>query len=197
MEGLRQDLRHAVRSLTKAKGFTAATVLTLALGIGANTAIFSVVSGVLLRPLPLAHPERLVQLYATSSFSPQGEAVGRADLETFRSESTSFDALAGYEVSARYLRGPAGAERVMTVAAEPDFFSMLGVAPIAGRTFQPGDPRREPRTRRAPRAVVRRRRGEDDPPAALHLVWRGRPRARAGVRERHQPVAGARDASHA
>src|SRR5438067_11083872 len=140
MEGLRQDLRHAVRSLTKAKGFTAATVLTLALGIGANTAIFSVVSGVLLRPLPLAHPERLVQLYATSSFSPQGEAVGRADLEAFRSESTSFDALAGYEVSARYLRGPAGAERVMTVAAEPDFFSMLGVAPIAGRTFQPGDP---------------------------------------------------------
>jgi predicted permease len=139
MEDFLRDARYAVRSLARHKSFAATTVLTLALGIGANTAIFSVVSGVVLRPLPLPQPDRLVQLYETTPLSPQGGAVGWANLDAFRSQSTSFDALAGYQVSARYLRGPAGPERVMTVTAERDFFPMLGVAPLAGRTFRPDD----------------------------------------------------------
>src|SRR5437762_6362688 len=99
-EHLRQDVRYAARGLAKNKAFAAAIVLTLALGIGANTAIFSIVSGVVLRPLPLAQPERLVRVFQTSSFSPQGEAVNWADVDTVRDQSTSFDALAGYTVSA-------------------------------------------------------------------------------------------------
>ncbi|MBI3682581.1 MAG: ABC transporter permease [Acidobacteria bacterium] len=135
-EDLVQDLRFAVRSLAKHKAFAATAVSTLALGIGANTAIFTVVRGVVLRPLPFAEPDRLVQVYGTPAI--RGEAVEH--LEEYRGQSESFDALAGYEVSARYLHGSAGAERVRTVAAERGFFSMLGVPPLAGRTFRSGDP---------------------------------------------------------
>src|SRR5438034_7431931 len=99
-----QDLRYAIRSLAKHKGFSLTALSTLALGIGATTAIFSVVSGVVLRPLPFAQPDRLVQLYGTPAL--RGEAVDH--LDEFRGQSRSFDALAGYAVSARYLRGPSG-----------------------------------------------------------------------------------------
>lgn len=138
LDDLVQDTRYAVRSLAKHKGFAATALSTLALGIGATTAIFTVVSGVILRPLPFPHPDRLVQLYGTSPLSPRGDAV--ANLETLRLESTSFEALVGYEVSARYLRDTGAAERVMTVQTERDFFSMLGVPPIRGRTFRADDP---------------------------------------------------------
>lgn len=133
-----QDLRYAVRSLVRHRGFAATALAALALGIGANTAIFSVVSGVLLRPLPFAAPDRLVQLYGTPP--ERGEAIAWADVEEFRAQSTSFEALAGYGVAARYLHGAGGAERVMTVEAEHGFFSVLGVEAIAGRVFRPGDP---------------------------------------------------------
>lgn len=138
LDDLVQDLRYAVRSLARHKGFAATAIATLALGIGANAAIFSVVSGVILRPLPFAQPDRLVQLYSTPA--TRGEATGWPDLDAYRDQSASFDALVGYAVSARYLHSPAGSERVMTVLAERGFFSMLGVEPMAGRTFRPGDP---------------------------------------------------------
>jgi len=134
------DFRYAVRVLLRQKIFAATAILTLALGIGANTALFSVVSGVILRPLPLADPERLVQLAETTALSPRGEAVTWSNLDAYRRESTSFEQLVGYDVSARYLRGGADPERVMVVRAERGFFAMLGVAPIAGRTFRDDDP---------------------------------------------------------
>src|SRR5262245_33553573 len=127
-----QDLRYAVRNLAKQRGFAAAALSTLALGIGATTAIFSVVSAVMLRPLPFVQPEQLVQLYGTPG--SRGEAVDH--LSEFRSASRSFEAVVGYGVSARYVRGQAGSDRVMTVSAERGLFSMLGVQPIVGRTFQ-------------------------------------------------------------
>lgn len=138
LEDLVQDLRYVLRSLAKNKGFVATSIVSLALGIGANTAIFSVVSGLVLRPLPFAEPDRLVQLYGTSPLTPLGGAV--QNLVTFRNESTSFDAIAACEVSARYLRGDGGPERVMIVRAESGFFSLLGVPPLTGRTFGAGDP---------------------------------------------------------
>ena len=140
LEDLAQDLRYGIRSLARQKAFTATAVTTLALGIGATTAIFSVVSGVVLRPLPFPRPDRLVQVYTTSALSPQGGGVGAVDRGEFRNQSTSFEALASYGVSARYLQGSDEFQRVMTVGAERPFFSVLGVEPLAGRTFRPDDP---------------------------------------------------------
>jgi putative ABC transport system permease protein len=138
LDDLAQDLRYAGRTLIAHKAFTATAVTTLALGIGATTAIFSVVSALVLRPLPFPDPDRLVQMHGSSALTPRGDAVG--DLETYRQESTSFEALVGYAVSARYLRDSLGAERVMAVQAEGDFFTMLGVPASKGRTFRTDDP---------------------------------------------------------
>ena len=134
-----QDVRFAVRGLVTHRAFTATTITTLALGIGANAAIFSVVNAVIFRPLPFAEPKRLVQMHGSSPLRSQGDAV--SNLEEFRSQSKSFDALVGYEVSARYMRSPAGAERLMAIQVEPDFFPMLGIPPLLGRTFGPDDSR--------------------------------------------------------
>ncbi len=139
-EDLARDLRYAVRSLLKQKAFAATAIVTLALGIGANTAIFSVVNGVVLRPLPFAHPDRLIQLYETTPLTPQGGAVTWANLDAFRQQSAAIESLVGYAATARYLRAGDGFERVMTVRAEREFFSMLGVPPLAGRTFHADDP---------------------------------------------------------
>ncbi|HEX7798163.1 MAG TPA: ABC transporter permease [Vicinamibacterales bacterium] len=131
-----RDARFGVRTLVADKPFALAAIATLALGIGATTAIFSLVHGVVFKSLPFAEPERLVQMYGTPSI--RGEAVG--GLATIRSQSQSFDALVGYNVSARYLRSADGPARAMIVSAERDFFSMLGVQPLEGRGFRHDDP---------------------------------------------------------
>lgn len=135
---IRGNVRYAMRSLRGAPGFTLPAVLTLALGVGATTAIFSVLSGLVLRPLPFVHPDRLVQLYGTTALYPERDAV--ANLPGYRAQSTSFDALVGYWVTARYLLRPDGAGRVRVVTAERGFFPMLGVKPLLGRTFGADDP---------------------------------------------------------
>src|SRR5262245_48156722 len=131
-----QALKYVIRSLAKQKTFAATSLSTLALGVGAATAIFSVVSGVVLRPLPFAQPDRLVQLYGTPA--SRGEAVDR--LSDFRDQSESFEMLVGYSISARYLRAELEPERVMAVSAERNLFAMLGSKPLAGRTFRADDP---------------------------------------------------------
>jgi putative ABC transport system permease protein len=136
IEDAARDVRYGARSLVRNQSFAAAGIATLALGIGATAAIFSLVNGVVFKPLPFAQPERLVQMYGTPAV--RGEAVG--GLDRLRSQSTSFDALVGYNISARYLQSADGPERVMAVSAEREFFSMLGVAPLAGRGFRPDDP---------------------------------------------------------
>lgn len=138
LDQARQDLRFTFRTLTRHPGFTLMAVCTLALGIGANTAVFSVVNGVMLRPLPFAQADRLVQLYGTSPLSPAGGAM--RDVRTYAEQSRSFEAMAAYEVSARYLSGGDMPERTMTVQAQPSFFPVLNAAPLSGRTFGPDDP---------------------------------------------------------
>lgn len=136
LEDAARDARFGLRTLVADKTFASAAIATLALGVGATTAIFSLVHAVVFKSLPFAEPERLVQMYATPSL--RGEAVG--GLATIRSQSQSFDALAGYNISARYLRSAEGPERAMIVSAERDFFSMLSVQPLEGRGFRRDDP---------------------------------------------------------
>ena len=139
LEQAAQDIRFAIRTLVANPGFALAAVGTLALGIGANTTVFSVVSAAIVRPLPFAEPEGLVQIEpGRSPLEPHGgPALEPAEL---RRRSQSLEAVAGSEVTARYRTRPDGLEQVMAVRAERDFFSILGVPPLQGRTFGPDDP---------------------------------------------------------
>jgi predicted permease len=137
LDDLGQDLRYAVRSLGGNTAFSATAVITLALGIGATTAIFSVVSALVFRPLPFADPDRLVQIHGSTPVRPVGDAVN--DRELYQRGATSFDRIVGYEAGARYLRRDGSTERVMTVRADPGFFEMLGVPPLGGRTLDAND----------------------------------------------------------
>jgi predicted permease len=141
-----QDVRFGVRTLVKNPMFAATAILTLALATGATTAIFSVVNGVVLRPLPFADPGRLVELHGRNWREDRGGPpdlvngpVVATDLDAFAAESQLFDGFAGYSVGTRHVEGAGGLERLNVVVADPELFSVLGVPPIVGRTFQPGD----------------------------------------------------------
>ncbi|HVG19227.1 MAG TPA: ABC transporter permease, partial [Blastocatellia bacterium] len=136
MNTLFQDLRYAVRMLIKHPGFTAVAVLTLALGVGANTAIFSVVNGVLLRPLPFPQPERLVQCYWKW---PKGEGttLTATQYAFWKEQSQSFEAAAGYDATSFNLAGGAEPLRVRGMRVSEGFFRVLGVGPVMGRGFSP------------------------------------------------------------
>src|SRR5579859_4874782 len=133
------EIRFAVRALQKSPGFTAVAVLTLALGIGANTAIFSVVQGVLLRPLPFVHPENLVQVWNTYSLLPAFPQVelSPGDFQDFRRAASSFSEMAAYVNLPQgfNLTGQGDAERIEARYATSGFFPLLGVQPLAGRAF--------------------------------------------------------------
>jgi predicted permease len=136
-DDLRQDAAYASRALVKDRRFAASALVTLALGIGATTAIFSAVSSLVFRPLPFPEADRLVQIFGTSALS---DAEALNNYATIRDQATSFTASAGYEVTARYLRRADGADRVMAVQTERAFFTVLGARPLRGRTFGPDDP---------------------------------------------------------
>ena len=136
-DDLRHDAAYAARALVKDRRFAASALVTLTLGIGATTAIFSAVSSLVFRPLPFPDADRLVQIFGTSALSDH-EALN--NYGAIREQSTSLAASAGYEVTARYLRRADGAERVMAVQTEREFFAMLGAHPLRGRTFGPDDP---------------------------------------------------------
>src|SRR5688572_13061088 len=148
LEQLGQDVRFAARTLHRNPGFTATVVLTLLLATGATTSIFSIVNGVLLRPLPFADPDRLVQIYGRNWVSDVGLSapdpvegpVGTIELAQFAAQSTTFKGFAAYDLGTRHLDGPDGPERLTAISADRTFFSILGVAPVAGRTFHPDDP---------------------------------------------------------
>ncbi|HET8923135.1 MAG TPA: ABC transporter permease [Candidatus Acidoferrum sp.] len=143
METLWLDLRYALRALRKGPGFTAVAVLTLALGIGANTAIFSVVQNVLLRPLPYPQPESLVEIWNTyPPMLPQG-GLSPGDYADWRRENASFSSMGAYaQVSTGFnLTGEGDAQRVLVAYASSDVFSMLGVQMVAGRSFLPEEDR--------------------------------------------------------
>src|SRR4051812_3301647 len=128
------DLRFAFRQLWKNPGFAVVAVLTLALGIGANTAIFSVVNAVLLRPLPYPAPDRLVQLRSDWSGNPSAE-INSATFAEIKAQSQSLERIAAYAGGDMTLTGAGSAERVMAGAVTAEFFPLLGVQPSLGRNF--------------------------------------------------------------
>ena len=133
-----EDLRYAVRLLRKSPGFVATAVLTLALGIGANTALFSVVNGVLLNPLPYPHSEQLVAVYGKTPGFDQGPVVYLNFLDWQRNTQT-FSSMAIYRNQNYNVTGTAEAERLAGYMISADFFPTLGVQPILGRTFRSDD----------------------------------------------------------
>jgi len=134
METLIKDIRFGVRSLLKRRGFTSIAVLTLALGIGACTAIFSVVDGVLLRPLPYPEAERIVQL---REVNPAGRPIPFAEPNFLdvRARSQTLEAVAEYGGDLTTVTGGSEPVRALSVVVSGDFFHVLGTRPVLGRTF--------------------------------------------------------------
>lgn len=142
MEALLQDLRLALRQLAKSPGFTAVAVLTLALGIGANTAIFSAVDAVLLRPLPYPQSDRLVDLSATNT-EPVRFAISYPDLLDFRALTQDFTGVAAYSSQLYNLTGAGDPREIQAAYATANLFDVLGVHPVVGHGFsaqQENDP---------------------------------------------------------
>ncbi len=135
MRTLLQDIRYGIRMLLKKPGFTAVAVLTLALGIGACTAIFSVVNGVLLRPLPYAEPDRLVAMWSTSASERQEGFSSFPNYKDWRAQTRSFEEMAAYRDWDFTLNGMGEARRVTAMRVTAGFFPLLGVSPAAGRNF--------------------------------------------------------------
>ena len=134
METLWQDLRYGSRMLLKQPGFTLIAVLTLAFGIGANTAVFSIVNAVLLRPFPYHAPERLVMVqerYSEGSFSPS-----YPNFVDWRAQNTAFEAISAVRGNESFnFTGAGEPERLQGRLVSAEFFSLLGVKPLVGRDF--------------------------------------------------------------
>src|SRR3954469_6963238 len=134
------DLKYAFRSLSRARGFSIAVILTLALGIGANTAIFSVVRGVLLKPLPHRHGDRLVYL-RQSIDGPGGANIAFSvpEIREFRQGAKSLGGIAEFSPWFGTLRGENEALKIDVGLVTGNFFEVMGLSPILGRLTRPSD----------------------------------------------------------
>ena len=135
-----QDLRYGLRMLLKKPAFTAIAVLTLAIGVGANTAIFSIVNAVLLRPLPYREPQRLVKVvFSNPGLGLRGIAASIPEFDDLRNRSNVFEDVCGIGGGNVNLTGGSQPERLDFIAVHPNYFSMLGATPQLGRLFGPQD----------------------------------------------------------
>jgi len=139
-ETLTRDIRYAIRSLSRARGFAFAVVLTLGLGIGANTAIFSVVRGVMLKPLPHKNGDRLMYL-RQSALGPGRENVAFSvpEINDFRSASRTLGGIAEYSPLTFNMIGERDAVRIDAGLVTGNYFDVIGLSPVIGRAFGPGD----------------------------------------------------------
>jgi len=138
MTGLLQDLRYAVRQFAKVPGLTALVVITIALGVGANTALFSVVNGVLLNPLPYPQPEQLVAL-RESKANFQFGTIPYPNFRDWQKDNLTFSSMAVWRSYAFSLTGAGDAEQVTGEFVSSDFFTILGMKPLRGRNFASGE----------------------------------------------------------
>lgn len=144
LESLLQDARFGVRMLTKHKTFTAVAVITLALGIGANTAIFSVVNELLLRPLPYGDAERIVMLWEVTPEGRRQNTTSRANFRAWRSQNSSFEHMAAFTDQRFNLTDTGEPEELSVQMATPELFRILGVEPLLGRALLPDDEGKAP-----------------------------------------------------
>ncbi|SPE42777.1 conserved membrane hypothetical protein [Candidatus Sulfopaludibacter sp. SbA3] len=138
LETLLQDLRYGIRVLAKNRGFALVAILTLALGIGANTAIFSVVDAAILRPLPYRDPGRLVVLWGNvKRIRVERRGASYPDYRDWRDQNLSFQTMAAFDDNQFALTGIVPPERIAGECVSPAYFSLLGVRPVVGRFFLP------------------------------------------------------------
>src|ERR1044072_8330013 len=138
METLIKDLRFGIRSLAKRPGFTAIAILTLALGSGGSTAIFSVVDGVLLRSLPYPNADQIVQLREVTARGSQ-IAFAEPNFRDLQARSHSFQGIAQYSGQLTTITGASEPVRAVTFIVSADFFNILATRPVLGRTFAPDE----------------------------------------------------------
>ncbi len=173
MNGLLQDLRYALRQLRKNPGFTTVAILTLALGIGANTAIFTVVNGVLLKPLPYAEPDRLLMIWERQLTDGTLGTVAPANFFDWREQSRSFEKMAAIDPYPDFILNGSGDPQCLSgAAASSDFFSLIRHAHDSGSRLSCGGRPLRPQSSCNPRllvaAVVPAHRGMNvDPMVAL------------------------------
>jgi putative ABC transport system permease protein len=141
MDTLWQDLKYGLRSLVRSPGFTIVAVLTLALGIGANTAIFSVVNAVLLRPLPVENPSQLVRLFVTTSSGARYASISYPDYVDIREKNSVFTDVAAYSRISLSLTRGSQAEVIRGEIVSGNYFFLLGIHPVLGRGFLPEEDR--------------------------------------------------------
>ena len=138
MTQLLQDIRYAARTLARTPGFTLLCILTIALGVGANTAVFSMVNGVLLRRLPYAGNDRLIHIQQPSSTAPD-IGISTPEMIDLRAQVPELASISEYHSMPFQLYGRGEPQRVQTGVVSDNFFNMLGVRPLLGRTFSPGE----------------------------------------------------------
>jgi predicted permease len=181
MDGLTQDLRYAIRQLRKNPAFTAVAVLTLALGIGANTAIFSVVNAVLLNPLPFPNANRVVSLFESTPNFPQG-SISYPNFLDWQRDNRSFEAMAAFRSTDGSITGVGQPENVRAQRVSGNFFPILEVSPILGRNFTSEEDQRGA----SPTALIseglwKRKFGSDAKVIGKRITVAGQPRTIIGV----------------
>ena len=181
MTGLAQDIRYALRQLHKSPGFATVTVVTLALGIGANTAIFSVVNAVLLNPLPFRDANRIVSMFEETQNFPKG-SISYPNFLDWQRDNRSFEAMAAYRGTDGSITGVGQPENVRAQRVSANFFPILGVNPILGRNFTSEEDRRGA----SPTALIseglwKRKFASDRNVIGQRLVVAGQPRTIVGV----------------
>jgi predicted permease len=137
MQSLIKDIRYALRNLVKRPGFTAVAIITLALGIGANTAIFSLVNTVLLRPLPVPHPEQLTEVYGTLHSGADYTIQSYLNYKDYRDRNDVFSGLIAYRFAPMSISHESRNERVWGYLVSGNYFDVLGIQPFLGRYFTP------------------------------------------------------------
>ena len=148
LESLMQDLRLAARTLWRERAWASIAILTLSVGIGATSALFAIINGTLLRPLPFAEPDRIMSISMMTD-GRDGQVVDEPSFATWRGQSKTFSALGAYVGAATVLRGSGTPENVRGRSVTRSYFTVLGVRPLLGRTFTPDE---EPRD--GPRVVI-------------------------------------------